>query len=80
MSTADWVRSYIQKGYGKTVGPDDSLIDSGLLDSVGIFELVTHLEEEFGIKIEDDAIVPENFETADAVARFVDAKRGGRAT
>lgn len=78
MATADEIRTYIARTFGKPVGPDDSLLDSGLVDSTGIFELVTFLEENFGIKIEDEEIVPEHFETAAQIAAFVDRKRSTR--
>ena len=76
MTSADQIRAYIERTFGKSVGLDDSLLDSGLLDSIGIFELVTFLEQTFGIKIADEAIVPEHFETVALVASFVDQTRG----
>ena len=79
MATADQIRGYIERTFSKTVKDSDSLLDSGLLDSVGIFELVTFLEETFGIKIEDEAIVPEHFETVALIAAFVDRKRADTA-
>jgi acyl carrier protein len=75
MATADEIRNYIARTFGKTVAPDDSLLDSGLVDSTGIFELVAFLEETFGIKVEDEEIVPEHFETSAQIAAFVDRKR-----
>jgi len=75
MATAEQIRSYIERTHGKTVGNDDSLLDSGILDSVAIFELVSFLEDTFGIKIDDESIIPENFETVTLVAAFVDRKR-----
>jgi len=80
MATTDDIRQYISRTFGKDVGPDDSLLDSGLVDSTGIFELVSFLEETFGIKVEDEEIVPEHFETAAQVAAFVDRKRVGTKT
>ena len=79
MANADQIRDYIERTFSKTVKDSDSLLDSGLLDSVGIFELVTFLEETFGIKIEDEAIVPEHFETVALIAAFVERKRAGTA-
>lgn len=76
MTTADQIRAFIEKTFGKKVGPTDSLLDSGLLDSVGIFELVAFLESTFGVKVEDEAIVPEHFETVAQVAAFVERLRG----
>ena len=79
MATIDQIRGYIERTFGKNVGPDDSLLDSGLLDSIGIFELVSFLEDTFGIKIEDESIIPEHFETIALIASFVDKKRAGTA-
>lgn len=79
MATVDEIRSYIARTFGKTVAAGDSLLDSGLVDSTGIFELVTFLEETFGVKVEDEEIVPEHFETPAQIAAFVDGKRVGGA-
>lgn len=58
-----------------TITPADSLLDSGLVDSAGIFELVSFLESEFGIEVRDEEIAPENFETVGSIAAFVGSKR-----
>ena len=75
MASTDQIRAYIEHKFGKSVGVNDSLLDSGLLDSIGIFEMVTFLEETFGVKVEDEAIVPEHFETIALIASFVDSLR-----
>jgi len=77
MTAVDQIKAYVARTYGKAVGPDDSLLDSGLIDSTGIFELVTFLEETFGIKVEDEEIVPEHFETAAQIAAYVERKKVG---
>lgn len=60
----------------KNIGQDDSLLDSGLIDSVGIFELIGFLETEFGVEVDDEEIVPDNFETIGKLVAFVDGKTG----
>jgi acyl carrier protein len=60
-----------------TISADDSLLDSGLLDSAGLFELVSFLEDRFGIVIDDDELVPDNFETINAIAALVRPKVEG---
>lgn len=57
-----------------SVADDHPLLDSGLIDSLGIFELVTHLEEACGVTIEDEELVPENFGSIDAIAALVGQK------
>ena len=56
------------------VGDEDDLIDSGVVDSLGIFQLIAFLEERFGIKIGDEEITPENFGTIAAIDRLVAAR------
>jgi len=49
----------------------DDLIDSGVVDSLGIFQLVAFLEETFRITIGDEEITPENFGSVTAIERLV---------
>jgi acyl carrier protein len=51
-----------------------SLIESGILDSVGVFTLVAFLERQFRIDVPDEDLVWKNFETVDAITRFVEMK------
>ena len=56
------------------VAADEQLL-GGALDSIAVFNLVEFLQDQFGIRIEDDELVPENFETVRAVASLVARKR-----
>jgi acyl carrier protein len=51
------------------------LIDGQVLDSLGIYQLVSFLESEFGIEILDQELIPENFGTIGDLARLVSSKR-----
>ncbi len=55
---------------------DASLLDSGVVDSLGILDVVAFLEETFGLEVEDDDLNPENFDTLTALEKFV-AERNG---
>jgi acyl carrier protein len=52
----------------------DSLLESGIVDSMGVLELVTFVEQEFGINVSDEELVPENFQSIRLLADFVLAK------
>ena len=54
---------------------DASLVDVGIVDSLGIFQLIAFLEGTFHIHISDHEIVLSNFETIDATVGFVAAKK-----
>lgn len=48
----------------------------GVIDSTGVLELVSYLEERFGIKVEDEEMIPDNLESIRNVARYVEKKLG----
>jgi acyl carrier protein len=56
----------------KHLGPDDSLLQRGLLDSMSILKTVTFCEEQFGITIPDEDVLPDHFESVRAIARLVE--------
>jgi acyl carrier protein len=49
----------------------DSLLEKGILDSLGVLEVVTFIEHEFHISLSDDDLVPENFQSIACIAAFV---------
>jgi len=53
---------------------NDSLIDSGIVDSLGILDLVTFLESEFGLQVSDEDLLPENFQSVECIAALVRTK------
>jgi acyl carrier protein len=73
------VRQYIQEnflmGTAEAYADDASFMDAQLLDSTGFLELVQFLEETYGIKVEDEEMMPDNLDSLDAVARFVSRKQ-----
>ena len=53
----------------------DSLTACGILDSTGALELVVHLEEHYGVKVLDEELHPDNLDSIDKIAAFVERKR-----
>jgi acyl carrier protein len=60
----------------KNMNDTSLLLQSGIVDSLGILELVAFIEQEFGITISDDELLPENFQTLEALTSFVQGKSG----
>jgi acyl carrier protein len=58
----------------RDVADDTRLLESGVVDSLGILDVVTFLERAFRIKIEDEELLPENFGSIDDLCGFVAAK------
>jgi len=57
------------------LGASSSLIEAGLIDSTGVLELVGYLEEQFGIRITNDELLPENLDSIENIVGFVERKR-----
>jgi acyl carrier protein len=51
-----------------------SLLDMGIIDSTGILELVEFVEKSYGVKIEDNELVPENLDSIDNLVTFIGRK------
>ncbi len=56
----------------------DSFLDLHIIDSTGFLELVTFLEERFGIRIEDEEMIPENLDSLDSIEAYVEKKLTNR--
>ena len=73
------VRKFIEENFlfredRAEIGDAESLIEAGLIDSTGVLELVAFLEGEFGLRMADAEIVPENLDSIRAIVRFVESK------
>ena len=76
------IRNYIVDNFlfgdGKDLEKDTSFLENGILDSTGIMELVAFVEKSFEIKVEDEELLPENFDTISAIAEYLKRKRNGK--
>ena len=72
------LREFISKNllYGKSeeLAYDDSFIERGILDSTGVLELTTFVEEAFNIEIADDELIPENMDSIGDLIKFIQSK------
>ena len=53
---------------------DESLLDGGIIDSIGVLTRVTWLEQEFGFVVEDDEVLPENLDSIANLVAYVGGK------
>jgi acyl carrier protein len=75
------VRRYVEENFimgaaTTLIADSDSFIEHHVLDSTGFLELITHLEEVYGITVEDEEMIPENLDSVNAVCAFVTRKQG----
>jgi len=79
-SVSEQIRSFIVENFlfgesDNSLKDTDSFLDSNIIDSTGILELVSFLEETHNIQVEDEELIPENLDSIDAIAMFVHNKR-----
>jgi acyl carrier protein len=75
------LRAYVQESFlymrpGFAVGDDESLFDKGVIDSMGIVELIGFLESEFSVAVRDDDVSEQNLGSLTSIARYVMVRRG----
>ena len=73
------VREFIQDNFimgarAAEFGPADSFLDLHLIDSTGFLELITYLEETFGITVKDEEMLPENLDSLQAIDAYLARK------
>lgn len=75
---ADATRQYIRKNFlysdSQPLADDQSLLGTGVVDSTGILELITFLEEEFSLHFKDEELVADNFDSVNRISAFVEKK------
>lgn len=81
----DRARAYVLENflYARTdvqLTETDALLERGIIDSMGVLELISFIQDEFGITVGDDEITEENFGTLASIARYVTGKRSAVAT
>lgn len=76
----DRIRRFILENYLFTddtsqLGLDDSLLGRGIVDSTGMLEIILFIEEQLGVKVADEDMVPENLDSVNRIAAFVGSRR-----
>ena len=79
-TTVDAIRAFIFENFlfdadENALQNDASFLEQGIIDSTGILELVEWLEDEFGIQINDEELIPENLDSVDLLAAFIKKKK-----
>ncbi len=78
LTRVEKVRAFVVDNFlfGDAAGLENSasLLDEGIVDSTGILELIDFLEKEFVIKVEDDELLPDNLDSIDRMAAYIDRK------
>lgn len=81
-AAANRIHAYIRENFmytraENTLAPTASLLGDGILDSMGVMELVEFLESEFQIRVADEEITEKHLGTLERVAAYVESKANG---
>ncbi len=76
----DKIRGFILENYlftadTKALGMDDSLLGRGIVDSTGMLEIIFFIEEQLGVNVKDEEMIPDNLDSVNRIATFVEARR-----
>jgi acyl carrier protein len=78
MNTKDRVRSFIVSNFyipdASLIADDASLLERGIIDSTGILEIISFVEDAFGIDIDERDIVPANLDSVSGIVSFIARK------
>lgn len=81
---ADQIRNFIVAtfllGEGGRLHDDDSFLDQGIIDSTGVLEMISWIEETYGIEVTDGELIPDNFDSVNRVSAYLAKKLNGRAS
>ncbi|OQX83602.1 MAG: acyl carrier protein [Candidatus Latescibacteria bacterium 4484_7] len=81
MDSKELIRNFIRENFlfdsdDAKIDEEDSFLENGIVDSTGILELVSFVEDEFGIEVKDEELVPDNFDSIAKLAGFIERKKG----
>lgn len=78
MNTLEFLRSFLAKelrvANAETLDPSAPLLQKGILDSIELMQLISHLESSFGISVDETEILPTNFRSLATIAGFIERK------
>ena len=78
MVGSEKIRSFIVDNYlfgdGSSLTNDTSFLEERIIDSTGILQIISFIEEEFDIRINDDEILPENLDSLSNISAFLNKK------
>jgi acyl carrier protein len=82
MNFNDEIREFVKQNFlfgdGGTLLNDDSFLEKGIVDSTGILEIIAFIEKKYGINVDDSELLPENLDSINNIAAFLERKNAVR--
>ena len=74
-SMKQFILEHFPSSRRRSLNDTDPLLESGLIDSMGVLDLVAFIESEFKVIVDDEELIPDNFQNIARIAAFVEKKR-----
>ena len=78
-SIRQFILSHFPSARRRSLRDEDLLIENGIIDSMGVLDVVSFIESEYGLTVLDEELIPENFQNIVRLAAYVENKRNGSA-
>lgn len=69
------LENYLFSTDRSALGYDDSLLGRGIVDSTGMLEIIMFVEEQLGVTVKDEEMIPDNLDSVNRIAAFVESRR-----
>ena len=69
------LENYLFSTDRSALGLDDSLLGRGIVDSTGMLEIIMFIEEQLGVAVKDEEMIPDNLDSVNRIATFVESRR-----
>ena len=80
LDVLETIKTYVVENFlfgdDRRIGPATDFLENGILDSTGVLELVGFLEEKYGIRVEDEELVPGNMNSLEKITLYILKKTG----
>jgi acyl carrier protein len=69
------IENFLFGNDGNSLSDGESFLESGIIDSTGILEVVGFVEDEFGFEVLDEELIPDNFDSVDNLVAYIEKKQ-----
>jgi acyl carrier protein len=75
LTVRQFITGHFSQARTRALSDDDALLESGIVDSLGVLDIVTFIESEFGVTVADEDLVREHFGSIARIAAYVEGKQ-----
>ena len=70
-----FIVSHFPQARTRALSDDDPLLENGIIDSLGVIDIVSFIEAEFRVTVADEELVPDHFQNIGRIAAYIENKQ-----